>query len=457
MDNSRYNREMQESIGVQGSIDEFFKAFGVRSLLHKCGVRKHHGYAPGIILSFLFGLAFSGKNLFRGVVVNEDAPCGKDAAYDFLKNPRSNWRRFLLLIAVKLHALFKSLTGECRESVLIIDDTTYDRSRSKKVEFLSCVFDHSTGRYIKGFRMLTLAWSDGVSCLPLDFGLLSSGDADKRICDGAKVMDKRCCAWQRRRDAGLKATDNARAMVKRALGAGIKAQYVLMDSWFTMPTTVSALKEYIDVIGMVKKTPNVHYEFEGKSLCLKDIYKKLKKRRGRAKILADANVTLKGGLAVRLVFVRDRTKKDWLALLSTDLELSGEDIVRIYGKRWDIEVFFKMIKQHLNLAKEVQLRDYDGLIAHTTIVCLRYMFVAYQCRMEEDPRTFGDLFYACCKEMEDIGFVEALGRILALTVDRTVKAGSQTMAAAKAFSEEVIRIALKYVGISQCQLTTSYS
>ncbi len=363
----------------------------------------------------------------------------------------------MLLTAVKLHALFKNLTPDDSEFVLIIDDAAYNRSRSKKVELLSRVYDHSDGRYIKGFRMLTLAWSDGASCLPLDFGLLTSGDANKRICDGAKVMDKRCCAYQRRRDAAQKATDNTRAMVKRALNAGVKAKYILMDSWFTMPATVSALKEYIEVIGMVKKTPKVLYGFDGKSLCLKDIYKKLKKRRGRAKILAEVQVTLKGGLEAKLVFVRDRRKKDWLALLSTDLELTGDDVVRIYGKRWDIEVFFKMIKQHLNLAKEIQLRDYDGLIAHTTIVCLRYMFVTYQCRMAKDQRTFGDLFYACCKEMADISFVEALGRILALTVDRAVKTGRQTKAAVKAFSEEAIRIALKYAGISQCQLKKSYS
>ena len=53
-----------------------------------------------------------------------------------------------------------------------------------------------------------------------------------------------------------------------------------------------------------------------------------------------------------------------------------------------------MAKQHLKLAKEIQCRDFDALIAHTTIVFMRYLFLAYQCRMETDYRTFGDLFYA---------------------------------------------------------------
>ena len=194
-----------------------------------------------------------------------------------------------------------------------------------------------------------------------------------------------------------------------------------MDSWFTMPAAVTALTEYIDVIGMVKKTPKVHYEYNGQHMDLMAIYSNLKKRRGRAKILASAIVKLKDGPRVKLVFVRDRRKKDWLALMSTDLDLANEDIVRIYGKRWDIEVFFKMAKQHLKLTKEIQCRDYDALIAHTSIVFMRYMFLAYQCRIETDHRTFGELFYACCKEMADISFIEALYRILTLAGQRLRK------------------------------------
>ena len=67
-----------------------------------------------------------------------------------------------------------------------------------------------------------------------------------------------------------------------------------------------------------------------------------------------------------------------------------------------------MAKQHLNLAKEIQCRDFDALIAHTTIVFMRYMFLAYQCRIETDHKTSGDLFYCCCDEVNDISFIEAL-------------------------------------------------
>lgn len=92
-------------------------------------------------------------------------------------------------------------------------------------------------------------------------------------------------------------------------------------------------------------------------------------------------------------------------MLCTDIELADEEIVRIYGKRRDIELFFKMAKQHLKLTKEIQCRDYDALIAHTSIVFIRYMFIAWQCRSKTDHQTFGELFYACCNDLQNISFV----------------------------------------------------
>ena len=225
-----------------------------------------------------------------------------------------------------------------------------------------------------------------------------------------------------------------------------------MDSWFTMPANVATLAQHIKIISMVKKSPKIHYTFNGQSLDLMAIYRKLSKRRGRAKALACAQVMLNDTVAAKLVFVRDRRKKDWLALRSTNTELADEDIVRIYGKRWDIEVFFKMAKQHLKLAKEIQCRDFDALIAHTTIVLMHYMFLAYQCRMETDHRNFGDLFYACCDEVADISFFEALCRILTLATDRLKQLGTFCEKTAAAFFDAFMDSALKCVGLSKNKL-----
>ncbi len=452
MEDIRLDSEIQENIQIQGKVSTFFDTFAIGKLLHRSGVRKRHGYGPRFLIEAIFLLPFVGMNLYRGIVINEECTVGKDAVYEILKGTTYNWRRLLLHLGVKLHSFFNRLTDEERESVLIIDDSTYDRSRSKKVELLSRVKDHTTGRFVKGFRMLTICWSDGVSSLPLDFALLSSAKKSNRFCESEKQLDKRCCAYRRRAEATMKSTELLEPMLQRILSAGIQARYLLMDSWFGMPATIALLSKHISVICMVKKTSKVHYGFEGQPLCVKTIYKRLRKRRGRAKILASAVVTIKNGQLVKLVFVRDRRKKDWLVVLSTDIELPESDIVRIYGKRWDIEVFFKMAKQHLKLVKEIQCRDFDALIAHTTIVFMRYMFVAYNCRRETDHRTFGELFYACCDELRDISFIESLYRVLTLAVKQIQELGAFCEKTIQIFFATLMDAALDSVGIAKSEL-----
>ena len=452
MKHIKHYSKIQEDIQIQGKIDSFFDAFSIGKLLHQCGVRKRHGYGSRFLIEAIFTLPFVGMNLYRGIVINKECTVGKDAVYDILKGTTYNWRRLLLKLGVKLHSFFNRLTEEKRVSVLIIDDSTYDRSRSKKVELLSRVKDHTTGNFVRGFRMLTICWSDGVSSLPLDFALLSSAKKSNRYCESQKQLDKRCCAYRRRQEATMKSTELLEPMLQRILSSGIRARYLLMDSWFGMPAIIALLSKHIDVICMVKKTSKVHYGFEGQPLCVKTIYNRLRKRRGRAKILASTVVTIKGGQPVRLVFVRDRRKKDWLVLLSTDITLPESDIVQLYGKRWDIEVFFKMAKQHLKLVKEIQCRDFDALIAHTTIVFMRYMFVTYNCRRETDHRTFGDLFYACCDELRDISFIEALYRILTLAVHQLQVLETFCEKTIQMFFETLMEAALCSVGISRSQL-----
>lgn len=77
---------------------------------------------------------------------------------------------------------------------------------------------------------------------------------------------------------------------------------------------------------------------------------------GRAKELASVLVELDKNAVGELVmaknvFVRDRGKKKWVALLSTDVDLADAQIIALYKRRWDSEVFFKITWSYLNLAK----------------------------------------------------------------------------------------------------------
>jgi hypothetical protein len=141
--------------------------------------------------------------------------------------------------------------------------------------------------------------------------------------------------------------------------------------------------------------------------------------------------TTRGPISAKILFVRDRRSKKWLALLSTDIALGDEEIVTVYKRRWDIEVFFKMAKSFLNLAKECQGRSYDALATHATMVCCRYIMLALAKRTNLDPRTLGTLFHACCEELQQATFVEALAIVLMFL--------EQALGAATEMTRELLR------------------
>ena len=94
-------------------------------------------------------------------------------------------------------------------------------------------------------------------------------------------------------------------------------------------------------------------------------------------ILRCVQAELSPGIPITMVFVRHRSKKkEWLAILCTDLTLTAEEIIQNYAIRWDIEVFFKCTKSMLRLQKEFKGCSYDMMISHTTVVFSRYILLA---------------------------------------------------------------------------------
>jgi len=256
--------------------------------------------------------------------------------------------KFTTMLACRIAQVIEPLTSENRVNVFIIDDSVVSRNRSKKVELLAKVYDYARKGYRYGFRMLTLGWSDGNTFLPVNSILLSSENKKNRIND-AKTVDKRTCAYKRRQLSLAKAPDAMLDLLKEAKKAGIKASYVLFDSWFTSPKSIHAVKGIgYDVIAMVKKSSKMFFRYQDSDMPLTEIYKRNKKRPGRSKYLLSAFIeVVKDGKVIpaKVVFVRNKNKKsDYLCLISTDAALCEDEIIRIYGKRWNVEVFFKVCK-----------------------------------------------------------------------------------------------------------------
>ena len=211
--------------------------------------------------------------------------------------------------------------------------------------------------------------------------------------------------------------DAAVLLIQRALQSGIKADYLLMDTWFTTESMIrSVIDTGLDVIGMVKQLKQ-RYTYKGKKYTLHEL-KRMVRFEGAKNIFGSLVVTTKTGIPVKIVFVRNRNKKsECLYLLSTDVSLSDAEIVRIYGNRWSIECFFRSSKSFLKLGTEFQSHNYGAMVSHTTIVFTRYIILEWIRRNQNDQKTYGELFFMFCDDIQDMDLTSALQSLMALFVE----------------------------------------
>ncbi len=95
-----------------------------------------------------------------------------------------------------------------------------------------------------------------------------------------------------------------------------------------------------------------------------------------------------------------------------DISLSEEKYIRIYAKRWDTEVFFKVCKSYLNLSRKSNSFSYDAMSAHTAVVFTRYMMLSLESRKANDQRSMGEILLYLTDEMLDITWIQAFQMLL---------------------------------------------
>ncbi len=86
---------------------------------------------------------------------------------------------------------------------------------------------------------------------------------------------------------------------------------------------------------------------------------------------------------VRVVWIFRKTQ--WVALFSTDLALSVEEIIEYYGARWKIEACFKELKRDIGSA-ETQTRNAVAVTNHLEFCMMATTLTwIYACRLEKTP------------------------------------------------------------------------
>jgi len=392
-----------QDYSINNIIIEAMKKFKIKSLCHQSGFKKGGGFSVTEIIVLLLMLPLMGlKNVHQLFTreYNKKAAMQKDTIYRLKNNESHPWRKLLYAVA----KMFKKLTNPegkptGKVTAFIVDDTT-NAHKGYKMEMISNVFDHVLRKTVYGFKVLTLAFFDGTSSIPLDFTMHAEKKLDRKKAKEQykKEVDPKSNGGKRRKETGTSKIDQAVTMIKRAVKNGFIADYVLCDAWFTSQGFIQSIRGIkngaMHLIAGIRNDKR-HYGFCGQMLNAKQIIDLLKNtgvhrcRKWNTRYM-ETVVDYKDVGKVKLFICRYPGQKKWRVFITTNTSLSFVEMMEIYGLRWTIEVMFRESKQHLQLGA-CRSQDFDARIASTTITFILYTLFAYLKRMGS-YETMGELF-----------------------------------------------------------------
>lgn len=409
--NNTYSLSLQkqfENKGIDSDINHALNELKFSGMLRKSNIIKQKGYGTQTLMFFIILLPFIKRTLcsfWTTQWINKQTEAQKDTWYRFLNNERFNWRKLVTCIALKV--IGSSENVPLKDKVLIADDSIGSKT-GKEMELVSYHYDHKSGKSILGNQYLQLGFHNGTNFYPLDMAMIASKN---RPNNNMKSMDKRTNGWRRRKEALSKKTDVLISMVQRAWDAGIDASFLLFDSWYAHDDVIHRVCNCGYGVICRLKRGRVKYEYQGEKYTLKQLWQKFAKKRtsylsGFQVKAVCMNVSLPKTGKVRILFVSDG-RKEWEALLSTDLELEASEILTYYARRWAVEVFFKDAKQMLYMGKE-QSKTFDAAIACHSIVMIRYLLLVYILNKRRLTSSIGSIFKNVVDEQQTRLFADKI-------------------------------------------------
>lgn len=393
-------------------IDQVFCCLKVKTWLSRTNIIKKDGYHASHLLFVLFMLPIFKINSVHGFCRkhwHHWSISKKDTFYRF-KHNAYRWRTFMYKLMSQISKAVAFEKGSIKERYFIVDDSVIAK-RGKHIENVSFHYDHSIGKTVLGYCIVTLGMFTGKGFYPIDFAY---NFGQKRHSDSPdeNIGDSRSISGQRSFEAKhYSKLDLAVMMIKRAIDNGFTARYVLFDSWYAWPAMIKkvrAIKDDLHVICRLKENPT-KYNYRGKRYRLSELYQKvkfqLKKDNKTGLLLKRVTVKLPDyDQESVIVFAKGyrEPKKDtlkgkkkskkskWDAFLSTDTRLHASSIIKKYVKRWPVEVCFKECKQLLGLGKE-QSNSFNAQVFSATASFMRYSLISYLNETELHS-TLGSLF-----------------------------------------------------------------
>ena len=267
-----------------------------------------------------------------------------------------------------------------REWNLIVDDFICPRA-SKKAPQVKYHFDHSQKpnrpQFLWGQQWLavglSLSWGKMVAALPLVLRLHKNTGNTTKLTGAVAII---------------------RAILPIFKNAQITTLRVLADAWFMKANFILPLaKRGVSVIGQVRKDTALFLPPEKSSNSYRGRPKKYGVRITDPWIeklpINIVNVNTYGsvkqvkyrsalclarfldGLPVIALWTQLPEQKNWTLIISTDLSLTPERIIKLYGRRWKIEPMFNEIKHSYGVAQAWE-QSLQALYRWVSILCVAY-------------------------------------------------------------------------------------
>ena len=433
-------------------IDNLFadawRSLNLSSLSHRAGIHKRSGVDASQVVYLLMMWCWVGSDsiaMFCKRSMKSFCNAKKDVMYDLLKRPDINWRSLNWLVARAV--LDKTgLLEQGGLSAFVIDDTLKAR-RSKKMDGVSYHFDHCDSKSKLGHQVVTMGVATEKEFLPLDSQIKVSAKAEQ-ASDAQQKLDGRCAAMRRLWEARLSKLDIVARMVQRSWRLGVRAKYLVADSWYGTKSMMSlSIGLGITAVLRMKKSKLKYRVRDAKGnwqqLNAKELYKMVVKGNWRkinglpwrcVSLLVEVDLNQKTGKGqepkwhpVKLLFVRgidadadgQAGSKDWALFLSTDSSMEDHLMLEVYALRWSIEVYFRESKQHLGFLQE-QTRSMASHSASIHLCAIRYLVLVYQ-QIEHRRCNVAAVRSDICQQLTMLSFAEQLWQFFRSLVHGTLE------------------------------------
>jgi hypothetical protein len=244
---------------------------------------------------------------------------------------------------------------------LIIDDVIIRKPYGKSISPTSYVYDHTNNRFVWGMHIVVLLWSNGWIKIPVAFRIW----IPKEKCDEYHTK-----------------VALAKKMISFAHKNGLVVEYITFDTWYSSKDLLTKLSECgYHFVCMIKNNRKVVYKNRFK-LNVKTLSKLFNKKQyryysGTGFYIKALSVLLPGVGNIKMSIVKNgyNAPLEKTRFIITDLpDTAAQDILKKYLCRWDIEVFFRDIKQFLNFEK-AQVRSVQKLNGYLSMVLISSVFV----------------------------------------------------------------------------------